>query len=245
LNQQESLIQPDSPIPLYKQLESIILQEIEGMSEGDMLPAEREFQEKYHVSRATVRTSLNEIEQLGWIKRIQGVGTVVSKPTIQPEILKLTSFTEDIRARGLLPGSKNIDLTLVIPPQVVASALKLQADSKVIYVKRLRLADNQPVGIHKLYIPPHLEFSPTELNKMGSYYALLRERHNLEPSHAIERLTAKNADEQEAKLLDTPVGVALLAIERTTYTADSAVLEYVSLVYRADRYEYQVTLYRE
>jgi GntR family transcriptional regulator len=192
-----------------------------------------------------VRTTLDEIERLGWIKRIQGVGTVITKPKIKPEIMKLTSFSEDILARGMKPGSKNLELALVLPPKPASEALRLRTGTKVLFVKRLRLADDEPVGIHELYIPPALEFSPNDLTAMSSYYVLLREHHNLEPTHAIERLTARNASEEEAQVLGTEIGGALLAIERTTYTDDEVPLEFVNLVYRADRYEYQVALYRE
>lgn len=215
------------------------------MSNGDMLPAERELQERYHVSRATVRMTLEEIERLGRIKRIQGLGTIVTKPKIQPEIMKLTSFSEDIRARGMTPGSRTLNLALFSCPSNVAHALGLEPNTEILYVKRLRLADDEPVGIHELYVPPSLELSLEELRGMSSYYALLSQRHGIEPAFARERLTAIDADEDVARLLDIAPGSALLAIERTTYTADGNPMEFVSLVYRGDRYEYQISLYRD
>ena len=238
-------IHPDSAIPLYKQLEEVLLAELDHMAAGEMLPPERELQEKYHVSRATVRMTLDEIERQGRIKRIQGIGTVVIKPTIQPEIMKLTSFTEDIRARGMIPSSQVLDLAIVVPSPMVVKALELESHNQILYVKRLRLADNEPVGIHELYIPPALELSLNELRSMASYYTLLRERHGIEPRHALERLTARNATPEEAALLDIAAGNALLTIERTTYADNEIPIEFVVLAYRADRYEYQVSLFRE
>ncbi len=245
MRRQALAIQPDSPIPLYKQLEQILLETLEHMSTGDMFPPERELQEKYHVSRATVRTTLGEIERQGWIKRVQGIGTIVSKPKIRPEIMKLTSFTEDICARGMTPGSRTLDVAIVTPTATVLKALRLQPRTQVLYVRRLRLADNDPVGIHALFIPPALELSLSELHDMPSYYALLRERHRIKPGRALEHLTARNADEEEAGLLEVDIGSALLSIERTTYSDNDVPIEFVKLVYRADRYEYQVALYRE
>lgn len=235
----------NSALPLYKQLEEVILQEIARLSDGDMLPAERELQEKYHVSRATVRATLEEIERLGRIKRVQGVGTIVTKPKIQPEIMKLTSFSEDVRSRGLTPGSRTLDLQIIRSTQPIVDALNIDLDTELLYVKRLMLVDEEPVGIHELHIPPSLELSLNELRSLSSYYDLLRKRHNIEPTFAHERLTAIDASSDIARLLDIAPGSALLSIERTTYAADSSPIEFVNLVYRGDRYEYQVSLYRD
>ncbi len=210
-----------------------------------MLPPERELQERYQVSRATVRHALDELEREGVLKRIQGIGTIISDAKIRPEIMKLTSFTEDMLARGLQPGSKTLDLNLVVPPQIVQNSLALKPDEKVWYVKRLRLADQEPVGLNELYIPPTLEFAPADLNQMLSYYTLLDQRHHLRPMYAVEHLTARVAAEEEAAILAVSVGSPLLFIKRITYTEDNTPLEYVNLIYRADRYEYQVTLYRK
>ncbi len=245
MDEQQQKIQSNSPVPLYKQLEQIILKQLQDMAPGDMLPPERELQEAYDVSRATVRATLKEIERQGRIERIRGVGTVVKHPKIQPEIMKLTSFSEDIRARGMVPGSQTLKVAIVIPEGKILAALKLPPETQLLYVKRLRLANGEPVGIHELYIPPEIEISLNELKEVSSYYDLLRERHNIEPRHAVERLTAKNADSSEARLLATEVGSALLTIERVTFTETERPVEFVSLVYRADRYEYQVALFRE
>lgn len=240
-----SALDDKSLVPLYEQLQAILLDEIAVMAEGDRLPPERELQERYNVSRATVRTTLDHIEKLGWINRIQGVGTIVTKPKIQPEILKLTSFTEDIRARGMKPGSRTLSFELVAAPPSAVKRLNIADGTKILEVERLRLANDVPVGIHRLYIPPSLQVSLLDVQNVQSYYDLLREKLGLEPYHAVQQFSAKNADVREAELLGIEVGSALLAIERVTYTEDNIALEFVSFVYRADRYEYSITLYRE
>ena len=113
------------------------------------------------------------------------------------------------------------------------------------YVKRLRTADGEPVGIHDLYIPPTLEFAPQALQTMSSYYRLLHERHGIEPERATERFTAKTADAEEAALLRVPEGTALLTIERLTFDATDRAIEYVALRYRADNYHYRVEMRRK
>jgi len=240
-------IHRNSPLPLYQQLKHLILADVQSgrLVEGGMLPTERELQQEHKLSRDTVRHALAELEREGVVKRMQGVGTLVSPPKIKPQLMELTSVTEDMLARGLEPSSKTLDLALVIPSQVVQAKFELDSDEKIWFVKRLRLANDAPVGLNELYIPPVLEFSPRDLNTMQSYYELLYQRHGLEPIRAIETLTAKNANQDEANLLNIPVGSSLLVIDRVTYTKNDQPIEFVRIAYRADRYEYQVALYRQ
>ena len=232
--------------PLYVQIRNILLEEIAaglGGDGGEVL-TEKALQERFGVSRATVRHALDELERQGVVARRKGVGTLVQTPKIRPELVHLTSFTEDVQRRGLKPGAQNLDVALVVPPARVAEAFHLADTEKVWYVLRLRTIDGAPVGLHDLYIPPNIEFSPQTLASMSSYYELLRSHHRLEPEHAVETLTACNAGEREARLLDVEEGEALLIVERLTHAQSGQPIEYVRIAYRADQYEYQVKLFR-
>ena len=237
----------DSDVPLYLQLRAVFLEELTRAeaSNGDRLPTERELQERYGVSRATVRSALDQLEAEGYIVRAQGVGTLVARTKIEPDISQLTSFTEDLQARGVEPGSITLAMNLVVPPPAAAAALGTGVDEPVWYLRRLRSGNGEPIGIHDLYLPPTLEFAPRALKEMHSYYTLLRERHGLEPDRAVETFTARTADAALASLLKVEDGAALLAIQRVTFDTEERVLEYVELLYRADQYEYRVELRRK
>lgn len=86
-------------IPLYCQLAEIIINEIEskGLKENDRLPAEREYSEKYKLSRATVRQAIDYLEKKGYIYKIQGSGTFVSSRRLKQKLLKFYSFTEEMK----------------------------------------------------------------------------------------------------------------------------------------------------
>ena len=236
----------NSPIALYHQLKDLLLEEIlsGNQKEGDKIPPEYVLQEQFGISRATVRQALAELEREGYIERKQGVGTIVCRQKIRPRIMELTSFSEDMRARGLKPGSVTLSLNFMLPPQVVRERLKLKPGEKVWLVRRLRLANDEAVGLHSLYIPPTLEFAPRDLENMSSYYTLLSERHGIEPLYADEILSARNATKEEADLLGIQEGSAILTVDRTTYRLEDQPMEFVRIAYRADRYEYDIALYR-
>jgi len=239
------IFERESGTPLYIQLKAHLLKRIQQgeWPEGSHISTEYEMKEEFGLSRATIRQALNELEQEGIIERRRGIGTIVSCQRIQPELMKLTSFSEDMLSRNLVPDSTTLDVDFVTPPLKVRERLETEPNEKVWCVRRLRLASGEPFGIHELYIPPTLQFSPRELSTMQSYYHLLDERHRLRPSHASETLTASVATQSEAVLLKIAEGAPLLVAWRTTFAENNQVIETVKIIYRADRYEYQFQLY--
>ncbi len=206
------------------------------------MPTEAEMKEEYGLSRATVRQALEELESEGYIERKRRFGTIVSRQRIKPELLKLTSFSEDVHARGLIPESKTLDVDFVVPPPRVREAFGLEPHEKVWRIRRLRAASGEPFGLHELYLPPTLQFSPRDLTGMTSYYKLLEEQHGLKPSCASEHLTASVANKQESGLLKIAEGAPLLVAWRSTYNENNQIIECVKILYRADRYEYTIQL---
>ena len=97
----------DSKIPIYHQIADIIAEEIknEKLMENDKIKSEREYCEKYNVSRATVREALKYLEQNNYVYRIQGKGTFVSPKVFKQNLLKFYSFTEEVKKQGKIPAS--------------------------------------------------------------------------------------------------------------------------------------------
>lgn len=242
---QNNPFRKDSTKPLYRQLREMILEKIETgeFPEGFHLPTEMEMQLEYGLSRATIRQALDELVNEGIVERRRRVGTIVSPKRVKPELIKLTSFSEDIRSRGLVPESKTLSADFVLPPGKVQEAFKLAHDEKVWLVTRLRSASGEPYGLHELFIPPQLQFSPRELNNLTSYYELLFDHHKLKPNYGMETLTASVANKQEASLLGVEVNAPLLVAWRVTYSETNEALECVKIIYRADRYEYHIQLF--
>ena len=74
-------IRSDSPTPIRSQLKELLIQEIrEGhFLPGGRIPSERELAERYGISRASVRESITELINSGFLFRTVGKGTFVSK----------------------------------------------------------------------------------------------------------------------------------------------------------------------
>jgi len=231
-------------VPLYFQIKNVIAEQIrEGkLASGELLPSEHALMQMFIVSRATIRQALGELEIEGLIERRQGVGTFVKAKKIEPEIIKLTSFSEDMKSRGFKPGSKTIEVENILPDGQVMNYLGLSAKTPVWCVRRLRFANDEPIGLQYLYIPPWVEIDPQELMNLQSYYELLS-RKGIKLAHASELLIARNATKREAELLNIKAGRSLLVADRITYDTRNVCVEYVQFIYRADRYQYRLTLY--
>lgn len=108
-------INKKSCIPLYYQLMNIILEKIElgVLQEHDKLPSERELCEKYDISRSTVRQTLQELQNNGYVYREHGKGTFVSSQAVKQDLLKFYSFTEEMKKIGKVPKSNVIDFHII------------------------------------------------------------------------------------------------------------------------------------
>jgi GntR family transcriptional regulator len=240
------MIDKNSPIPIYYQLEEHIKELIEKgeLMPGDALPAEREYAEKYQISRMTVRQAFTKLVNEGYLYRLQGKGTFVSDRKIEQGLHGLTSFTEDMKARGLVPGSKLIHFEIIPASLQIASQLSIQENGPVYEIKRIRLADNVPMALETNYISANLIKGLTEQIVNQSLYAYIEEQLNFKIDHASQVIESSNASEQEAAYLKINKGAPILLIQRNTFLSDGTPVEFVKSSYRADRYKFMIQMKR-
>jgi len=235
-------------VPLYCQLKAVILERIENgeLQPNDPLPSEKELMEQYGLSRTTVRQAISELVREGYIYRLRGKGTFVSRPKMQHGLRRLTSFSEDMRSRGLRPGAQVLEFGRVKPSRKVAGHLELTGDEEVYKIVRLRFADDEPVGLQESYV--RLEAGKVirrdDVEGEGSLYDLLESRFHIQLNEADETVEATLADAREAGLLGIKKGSPLLLRERVTYALGGRPVEFVKTLYRADRYKYLVHVTR-
>ncbi len=233
-----------SHIPIYRQIQSQLKQLIlDGQfNPQDMLPSENELAQRYQVSVMTVRQAMNELVSEGLIYRERGRGTFVARQLIVQPLQRFESFSEHIAARGLVPSAQILVFEYVAAPQEAALALELQPVDQVLRIKRLRLTDNCPVGIHDSYLRD-VHFDQTMLDEYGSLYALL-EAQGLVLAEQEEILEAVAADAEASELLNVLSGSPLLQVSSTAYLESGQPIEFVKAIYRTDHYRYAVRLKR-
>lgn len=234
------MIDKNSPIPIYHQLEEYIKTQIENgaLKADDSIPSEREYAELYQISRMTVRQAINNLVNDGFLYRQKGRGTFVNKQKVEQKLQGLTSFTEDMIERGMKPSSKLVSFEIIPASAPIASRLHLKENTPVYEIQRIRLADNSPMAVETSYLPANLIKGVTEEIINQSLYKFIEDHLSLTISEATQQIEAATAKELEIKYLQVEKGAPVLLIVRTSYLEDGTPFELVKSAYRADRYKF-------
>jgi len=243
-----SALDKSLPIPLYHQLRCVLQSEIENgdWQPGQQLPNETQLTERFGVSKITVRQALQELSQLGYVRREQGRGTFVAKPKLHEGPRELTSFTEEMRRHRLAPSARVLERSVAPCDAEVADALAIQPGDPVLVLRRLRLADGEPMGIQTAYLPLALVPGLDRIDLEGtSLYETLNTRFGLSAAKARETYYAELASADVARLLHIGIETPVFSARRVTSLADGRPFEFVRSVMRGDRYSIVLDLVKE
>lgn len=242
----DSRVDRDDPVPLYHQLYRILLEQITSgvWKPGDLIPSEKELGQKYQLSRITIRQTLQQLATDGYLSREQGRGTFVSQPKIQHGPEGSFGLTGYLRAHGYTAGWRLLSMDKVEPPEKIRALLQMKEGQPTLLIRRFRLADQEVIGLHRVYVPfPLAAGVKREYLEQGeSSLAYMEECMGLVLSHSHRSVSAIAASEHEASLLGVGAGFPLLQIERTTIGMDDVPVEYLRAAYRGDRFEYYLRL---
>ena len=230
----------DSNLPLYLQLQRALKAAIDNhiLSPEDALPAERDLATDFKVSRITVRKALDGLVAEGLLMRRQGSGNFVSA-RVEKNFAMLTSFSEDMRARGRTPRSVWLKKSSGTVTPEEALALRLSPGTPVYRFHRLRYADDAPMAIE--YATLAASALPSLDAVRESLYEAL-EHNGQRPVRALQRLRAVLLTSEQAKLLKSKEGAAGLLVERLGSLRDGRAIEFSQSYYRADVYDFVAEL---
>lgn len=214
---------------------------VSGAAPGSPAPSERELVHRFGVARMTVRQAMDALVVEGLLERIPGRGTFVARP--RRIASRLTSFTEEMQRRGMLAESQTLLARREQAGPGVARALNLTEGDAVIHWRRLRRADSVPMCIEDAYLNEILIPGFLQSGMPTSLYDALDAR-GLRPTWAEDSITADIASEEEAAMLETEPGAAVLRHSRRA-VADEKVVEVSRSVYRSDRFTMWVQLGQE
>ena len=214
-----------------------VLELIESLSVGDAIPSERQLGTDLGVSRLTARAALDDLVREGYLVRRRGAGTFVAEPKVPKGGIDITSFSEDMRARGLTPASRTLELQVIPAGARLGRILHVSPSESVVSAKRLRLADGEPMAIELLHVRSSLVPGLTGVDlEESSFYELLESRFELAIVGGTQTVEPTVTNEEESQALGVPLHSPALLFERVTRTAEGEVVEYTQSTYRGDRY---------
>lgn len=211
-----------------------------------LLPSESELCEMYAVSRITIRRSMDELEKLGLIVRIQGKGTFVAGSNHPSGAgREQRGFSESLRQAGFSVTSTVLEKGIIhATPKIMENLrLPLKQEHKVWYFRRLRYVSNKPVVLMTAYVPKEIgdSMNAFELNDT-SFYRIYTEITGKRIVETIGTLTAIIPSKEECSFLQVDENSAHIFHESVTYLADGAPIEYSTAIYNAKAYKFTVNM---
>ena len=232
---------------LYSKVEEAIATEIaQGeYRPGDQLPTEDALLQRFQVSRITVRRAIQNLVSRGLLEIRRGLGTFVLSPQIEAELTKLTGFVEDMNAAGRKATARVVSQDVVASSARVAERLQLARGTKVMRIKRVRLADGTPISFDETYLPLRLgkQIVRNDL-RLQPIFTLLEEEYGVPLVEADYELEAVIATKVVADALQVRVGSPIFQIERTSITIGGQPVDYEVLSYRGDLVRFVTKLLR-
>jgi GntR family transcriptional regulator len=237
---------PD-PTPLYAALEAQLAAGIAGgeFPVGSQLPTEDKLIQRFAVSRTTVRKAIQNLADRGLIEIRRGTGTFVTQPRITQELTELAGFVEDMDALGHAATARLIDGIVVAADANVAEHLALAVGTRVMRIRRVRLANGVGMSLDETYLPLEIgEKIVTHDLEAEPIFTLLEQRYDIPLVEAEYKLEAVSADHDVAAALGVAAGSPIFLIERTSYSVGDRPVDYEKLHYRGDLIRFRTRLAR-
>ena len=242
-----ALIDRDNPQKLYVQLFEILKERIEAgeWTVGSQIPIEEELCKTYEVSKATVRLAVSELARQGYLSRQQGKGTFVCKRIIPEGLSMVTSFKELMLEAGVSFSTKVLAQTVIMPIDDLDIKLDITEDKHVIYIKRLRLIDNEPILLQETYMPHDICHLPLEEDlESNSLLEILEKKCGVKITSVQDYIGIAYLNEEEGRLLGLSEGSAALLLEQLFYSGKKRV-KYTRSIKRPDRFKLFIELERK
>jgi GntR family transcriptional regulator len=231
--------------PKGQAIRAILEELVSALPAGAALPSERELADRYGLARMTVRNEIERLTAEGSVYRLHGRGTFVAEPRIA-QAGALTSFTEDMLARGHVPGSTVTSSEVIEADGFLAATLEVKPGDSCFRLDRVRTADGRPMALEQVYLPLQELAGIEEVDFAGaSLFDVLADGFGIELGDAEQRVVAVSVEADEAPLLGVPEGAPALRFHTVTRDREGTPVFYAVSLYPGDRYEIALRQMRE
>lgn len=235
-------------VPYYVQIVDHVRELIKKnkITQGQTFCSEGEIAQALNISKMPVRQAFQKLRSEGLLVIAKGKRPIVGSGRVPWNFQQLRGFSEEMRRRGLNPSARLLSMGLEDPDLEVAQALKLSPGERVYRMRRLRSVDDDPVAVVTSYLPARIfvGIDKQDLEKQ-SLYSVFEKIYKRKLHWAEEIIGAIIAGEDEATILQTSAGSALLMIRETTYDSQNVAIEYSLSLLRGDRYTASVISVRK
>lgn len=236
-------INKNSYIPMYIQIANILRKEIESkkIKTGDSIGAQRELEERFGVSKITIRKAVNILEQEDLVITKQGKGTFVKAIKFEDDLIELQGLSDIITRSGFSPEISIVKIIEKETPEELLSDKLKGFSEKCFYIERLHTVKDKPIAFVEIYLPYEIgkSLSKEDIEK-NTLYTLFQDKLNIELGEGIQTIKACKANKKLAEHLNIDVGEALLNAERIAYDKNNNIVEFIVFYYNFNEYAFKI-----
>lgn len=246
MNLQGKVIDKSTRVPLYFQLKELLSEHIRESKHGDPIPTENALCDQFGVSRPTVRQAVSELVAEGYLIKIQGRGTFVSKQKLQRDFrLAFETFEKEILSRGRKPETRILELTAMPAGEDLSDELNIGVNDEVYLLRRLRFTDGVPLMTVDNYLPADLVPGFTENeDRLKALHHTLENHYGFRLDRALRSIEAIRAPKRVADLLEIEEGDPVQFIRTRVYLSNGRTIHYSEGWYRGDQSSFTIELHR-
>ena len=228
----------------YRQIEEEIIADIKSgkLKPGDKVDSESVLKKKYNVSTITVRKAFTDLINDGYLYGVQGLGTFVAKKQMIRGLTSI-SFSEELIQLGY-EVDMIIDSIEEVENSVASEKLGLDPHATLVCIKRVRIANKEPMAYHISYFDPEVLSceQAQSLYETRSLYKTLAQI-GIYPEWVNENYSVKDINEPNVlNQMNVKKGTPSFFIKRVTFDEKDKVIEYAETYFNRDNYSVTVNI---
>lgn len=233
--------------PMYIQLREILHSRIDDgeFVPGSAIPSENELVQTYKLHRLTVRSAITTLVNEGLLKPVQGRGVFVVGKKLGRDLEKLTGFHQTMRERDIIPETRVMLKTRRPAGLKYAQILEISVEDQLYYIRRLCLAENEPVSIEDIYIPCEVlsNLDAVDLNVFSLFD--IYKFNGIQLTKAWQTISVTNLDAKDARILQIKPETKVLMFECVSRDENDKVIEFSRSFTRSDKASFIVHYTRD
>jgi GntR family transcriptional regulator len=230
-------------VPYYEQIVRYVRSLIaeKKLRSGELFYSEGQLAKMLGISKMPVRQAFQRLRTEGLLVIRHGKGPIIGEGPVPWNFRELHGFSEEMRSRGLVPSGQLLEMRRQSPDSEVLAALRLGPGDQIYFLKRVRLANNEPVALVTSYLPVQL-FPDLEKQDVAgqSLYHIIEQTYRMSLMRAEEVIGATTVGREDAQTLHTVAGSPVLHIKETTFDTEQRAVEFSTSLLRGDRYTVSV-----
>lgn len=211
----------------------------EYYSSDQPIPVEHSLAKEFDCSRVTMKKALDILVMEGLLYRKRGHGTFIIQSSIGDSTVNVISeesigLSNTIKDQEVI--SKVITFAIQFPSKEVATHLRIDLDTPVYHIIRLRIVGNEPYVIEETYMPSNLIPGINDQVLHASIYNHIKHNLELKMGGAHRKIRACKSEELDQKYLDCKQDDPILEVEQTGFLITGIPFEYSFSRHRYDKF---------